>query len=221
MAQVLIVDGDTLTAQLTKRTLEAAHHRVDVVADGGMALRTLRRQGHDLLVMEADLPDQSGYDLCRRIRRDSSVGIIFLSRNANAEQRVRGLDHGADDFLAKPCAASELIVRVGAVLRRIGRTPAARSKLAFDPLRRVALREQQITADLTPRESLVLSYLMQRAGLVCPTNQIASHVWGESDRQARNIVATSIWRLRSKLERNPSEPRHILTVRSVGYRFEP
>lgn len=227
MSHVLIVDSDSLAAQYARTALEGVRHRVEIVGNGADALRALRRRIPDLLVLDTELPDQNGYDLCRRIRRDSEVGILFLSRQASAEDRVRGLQIGADDYLAKPCAASELVARVGAVLRRtikpqrIGQDVVSYGSLTLDPVRQVALRERQPAADLTPREIHVLSYLMQRAGRVCPTNQIASHVWGVSDRQSRSIVATSIWRLRSKIEHDPQHPRHILTVRSIGYKFEP
>lgn len=226
MPHVLIVDSDSMASQYARTALEGARHRVEVVRDGSSALRYIRRSMPDLLVMEADLPDLSGLDLCRRLRRESEVGIVFVSRLGAAEHRVGGLQAGADDYIGKPCAASELVVRVAAVLRRIGRKQPPRDGIAsglltVDPVRQVALREREPATALTPREVHVLSYLIQRAGRVCPTPQIANHVWGQSTRQSRSIVATSIWRLRAKLEHDPQNPRHILTVRSIGYKYEP
>jgi DNA-binding response OmpR family regulator len=227
MAHVIIVDNDSLSAQSVRNALQGARHRVEVLPDGYSAMRMLRRTTPDLIVLEAELPDQSGYDLCRRIRRDSNVGIVFLSRLGGAEHRVKGLQQGADDYLAKPWAPSELLARINAVLRRSGQMQQpttdvlTTSSLVLDPVRQIAIRHHQPATDLTPRESHVLSYLMQRAGKVCPTQQIATHIWGHSDRQSRNIVATSVWRLRTKLERDPQNPRHIVTIRSVGYKFEP
>jgi len=226
MPHVLIVDNDSMASTYARTALEGARHRVEVVRDASSAMRYIRRSMPDILVLEADLPDQSGLDLCRRLRRESEVGIIFLSRLASAAERVAGLQIGADDYLGKPCAASELVVRVGAVLRRSGQgrppTEALQSgALIVDPVRQVVLRDREPATSLTPREIHVLSYLIQRAGRVCPTPQIASHIWGQSTRQSRSIVATSIWRLRTKLESDPQNPRHILTVRSIGYKYEP
>jgi DNA-binding response OmpR family regulator len=154
------------------------------------------------------------------------VPIVFHSTKARAEDRVLGLKLGADDYLTKPCPSAELIARVGAVLRRVERTrhpPTAVlvcGSWMLDPVNQTCVLEDDTKVVLTPREAHLLAFLMRRSGRVCTTAQIVRHVWGFAGQQARSIVATSVWRLRAKLEDIPQDPRHILTVRNVGYKFE-
>jgi len=189
-------------------------------------MRVLAKQTPDLVLMEVLLPDQEGFEICRRIRRTSDVPIVFLSSKARVEDRVLGLKLGADDYLAKPCAPAELLARIGAVLRRAERARRPPTSMvigglwALDPVQQVCLIPDNVAVTLTPREVHLLAFLMKRNGRVCTTNQIIRHVWGYAGQQARSIVATSVWRLRSKLEHDPQRPQHILTVRNLGYKFE-
>jgi DNA-binding response OmpR family regulator len=207
--------------------LEHARYQVTRASDGKSTMRVFTQQTPDLVLMEALLPDQEGLDICRRIRRTSDVPIVFLSTKARAEDRVLGLQLGADDYLSKPCAPAELLARVGAVLRRAERarrpptTALSQGGWMLDPLKQVCVVETGQSVDLTPREIHLLAFLMKRGGRVCTTNQIIRHVWGFAGQQARSIVATSIWRLRAKLESDPQAPRRLLTVRHVGYKFDP
>jgi len=221
MPHVLIADGDTASLQHVATLLEHARYQVSRASDGRSALRVIDRQTPDLVLLEALLPDEEGFEICRRIRRTSDVPIVFHSTKARAEDRVRGLKLGADDYLSK------LIARVGAVLRRVERTRQPPTAMLLcgpwrlDPVNQVCTLENDAKVVLTPRESHLLAFLMRRIGRVCTTPQIVRHVWGFAGHQARSIVATSVWRLRAKLEENAQQPRHILTVRNVGYKFEP
>ena len=226
MPHVLIADGDNTTLQRTATLLEHARYQVSRASDGRSALRVIDRQTPDLVLLEALLPDEEGFEICRRIRRTSDVPIVFHSTRARAEDRVLGLKLGADDYLAKPCPPAELIARVGAVLRRVERTRQPPTAVLLcgswrlDPVNQVCTLENDAKVVLTPREAHLLAFLMRRPSRVCTTAQIVRHVWGFAGQQARSIVATSVWRLRAKLEENAQEPRHILTVRNVGYKFE-
>ncbi|MBS1964253.1 MAG: response regulator transcription factor [Chloroflexi bacterium SZAS-1] len=227
MPHVLVADGDGTSLQHTAVLLEQARYQVSRASDGRSALRVVTNQTPDLVVLEALLPDQEGFELCRRIRRTSDVPIMFLANRARAEDRVLGLRLGADDYLSKPCAPAELLARVGAVLRRAERarrpptTPLNQGGWVLDPLKQVCVTEEGRGIDLTPREVHLLAFLMKRSGRVCSSNQIIRHVWGFAPQQARSIVATSVWRLRAKLERDPQNPRHLLTIRHIGYKFDP
>lgn len=227
MPHVLVADGDGMNLQHVVGLLEHARYRVSRAGDGRTAMRVIANQTPDLVLLEVLLPDQEGFEICRRIRRTSDVPIVFLSSKARVEDRVLGLKLGADDYLAKPCAPAELLARVGAVLRRAerARRPPTSTIVggpwALDPVRQVCVINGSTSVSLTPREVHLAAFLMKRSGRVCTTNQVVRHVWGYAGQQARSIVATSIWRLRSKLENDPQNPLHILTVRNIGYKFEP
>lgn len=227
MPHVLVADGDGNSLQSTVSLLEHARYQVSRASDGRSALKVINKQTPDLIVMEALLPDQEGFEICRRIRRTSDIPIMFLSSRAGAEDRVLGLKLGADDYVAKPCAPAELLARVNAVLRRAERarrpptTTLSQGSWMLDPLKQVCVIENGQGVELTPREVHLLAFLMKRSGRVCTSSQIIRHVWGFAPQQARSIVATSVWRLRSKLEPDPQNPRHLLTIRHVGYKFDP
>jgi DNA-binding response OmpR family regulator len=227
MPHILVVDSDGITLQNTVALLERARYHVTEATDGRSALKAVAHHTPDLVLLEAILPDQEGFDVCRRIRRESDVPIIFLSSRARSEDRVRGLRYGADDYIAKPYTDGELLARVMAVLRRAERVrqpptnPMNIGGWLLDPVKQRCVTEARQEVELTPREVHLLSFLMKRTGRVCTTTQIVRHVWGYAGQQSRSIVATSVWRLRTKLEGNTVEPRHILTIRNVGYTFVP
>lgn len=227
MPHILVADSDSSSRQHLIGLLERARYQVSQVSDGSSTVRLVASQRPDLVLMEVLLPDQAGFEVCRRIRRVSDVPIMFLSSRSAAEDRIKGLRLGADDFLAKPFAPAELLARVGAVLRRVDQvrrpptTALRRGTWALDPVQQVCSVGDGRQVDLTPREVHLLAFLMQRSGRVCTTSQIVRHIWGDAGRQARSIVATTVWRLRAKLEDDHQAPQHLLTIRNVGYKFEP
>ncbi len=225
MPHVLVADSDAMSLQQLTYALEQTRYHVSQASNARDLLHALAQQTPDLVLLESELPDQDGFEICRRIRRNSDVPIMFISHQASAEDRVRGLKLGADDYLAKPCAPAEILARVSAVLRRAERArrpPTAaivRVGWSLDPVRQVCHLQDGRAVGLTPREVHLLSFLMKRSGQVCTNSQIIRHVWGYAGKQARSIVATSIWRLRAKLEENAQMPRHLVTVRHIGYKF--
>jgi DNA-binding response OmpR family regulator len=227
MPHVLVVDSDGISLQHTVSLLEHARYHVSEATDGRGAQRIIAAQTPDLVILEALLPDQDGFEICRRIRRDSEVPILFLSSRARTEDRILGLRFGADDYIPKPYVPAELLARVKAVIRRaeVARRPPtdplAIGRFTLDPASQRCVIDEQEEVELTPREVHLLAFLMKRSGRVCTTGQIVRHVWGYAGQQSRSIVATSVWRLRAKLEGDAEQPRHILTVRNVGYTFQP
>lgn len=225
MPHVLVADSDSTSLQQLTHALEQTHYHVSQASNARDLLRTFNTQTPDLVLLETELSDQNGFEVCRRIRRTSDVPIMFISYQASAEDRVKGLKIGADDYLAKPCAQPEFLARINAVLRRAERarrpptTSIVRMGWSLDPVQQVCHLQGGREVDLTPREVHLLSFLMKRSGRVCTNSQIIRHVWGYAGKQARSIVATSIWRLRAKLEDNAQMPRHLVTVRHVGYKF--
>ncbi|HEU5086471.1 MAG TPA: response regulator transcription factor [Roseiflexaceae bacterium] len=227
MPHILIVDGDEASMHHTRGLLEHERYHISQAEDARSAVRLFGQQAPDLVLLEALLPDSDGFDVCRRIRRTSDVPIMFYSTNDHVEQRVAGLETGADDFVSKYCPAPELLARVRAVLaraeraRRLPMTEITSGPWTLDPQRQVCMIEGSRKVELTPRETHLLGLLLKRSGRVCTTTQIVRHVWSYAGRQARSIVATSVWRLRAKLEIDAQQPQHILTVRNVGYTFRP
>ncbi|GAB4158345.1 MAG: response regulator transcription factor [Roseiflexaceae bacterium] len=227
MPHILVVDSDTTSQGHTTDMLAQARYRISTAIDGRSALRQITTHSPDLVLLESLLPDQDGFEVCRRIRRSSDVPVIFFSTRAQTDDRIAGLRSGADDYLSKRCAQIELMARIQAVMaraeraRRPPRAPMSLAGWTLDPERQVCTTSNGHEVELTPRELHLLSLLFKRAGQVCPTPQIVRHVWNYAGRQARSIVATSVWRLRSKLEEDAQQPRHLLTVRNVGYTFQP
>ena len=224
---VLLIDGDRATTAMLIYLLREAGYRVASAGDGPGGLETIARQPPDLVLLEAVLPTADGFSICRAIRRTSDVPLIFLSARASVQDRVLGLQLGADDYIAKPFEPADLLARIGAVLRRCGRpleAPAARishGDLTLDPLNHKAHLDDGRAVDLTPQEFRLLAYLMTNAGQPLSPGQILAHVWAREGAMQTSIITTYILRLRSKIEPDPARPRYIITVRNLGYRFDP
>src|SRR4029079_9079254 len=159
MPHVLVADGDGASLQRVAALLEHARYQVSRASDGRSAMRVIDKQTPVLVLLEALLPDEEGFEICRRIRRTSDVPIVFHSTKARAEDRVLGLKLGADDYLTKPCPSAELIARVGAVLRRAERTRQLPTTAitcgtwTLDPVAQVCTIEDGGIVTLTPREA--------------------------------------------------------------------
>lgn len=227
MPHILIVDSDESSLHNTSDLLEQARYRITRADDARGALRSVDKQAPDLILLDSMLRDNDGFELCRRIRRASDIPIVFYSSRSQVEDRVEGLRQGADDYISKYCQPAELLARLRAVLARVERSrrlpndAISSGAWILDPQRQLCLIDGAREVELTPRETHLLGLLLKRSGRVCTTGQIVRHVWNFAGRQARSIVATSVWRLRSKLELDAQQPQHILTVRNIGYTFRP
>jgi DNA-binding response OmpR family regulator len=221
---ILIADDDRPLVTFLSVLLEDAGYKVLTAYDGQGVLHAITQQQPDLVLLDVTLPQIDGLTLCRRIRRSSDVPIIFLSARSQVDDRVAGLNSGADDYVVKPFEPTELLVRISAVLRRA--VPAAlqdlpaisRQGLTLMPLTRTIVAHDQ-TIMLTPIEFRLLHYLMTNSGQVLRPDQIIEHIWGATDKDHHSLLTTYVSRLRAKLEPDTVHSRYIITVHGVGYAF--
>jgi two-component system copper resistance phosphate regulon response regulator CusR len=219
--RVLLVEDDDRLASSVANQLRQAGFAVDIVARGEDALRESAISPYDAIVLDLQLPDLDGVEICRRLReRGTPVRIIMATARDGVADRIAGLDTGADDYLVKPYSVRELIARLRALLRR----PEAAlptvyrvADLELDTATRVARRGGRII-DLTTKEFVVLEYLMRNAGRVLTREQISEHAWDANYDPFSNVIDVYVARLRRKVDA-PGEPALIDTVRGAGYRL--
>jgi len=219
---ILVVEDDLRIARLVKMNLEAAGCACILAHDGESAIAAFERQRPSLVVLDVGLPDVSGIELTRRIRREHDTPILMLTARSSEGDKVLGLEVGADDYLTKPFGTSELVARVRALLRRAGagaRESAIEiGELRIDPSRRDVERAGE-RIGLTTLEFDVLHFMASRPGQVFSRETLMERVWGTDrivgDRSIDNLVS----RLRRKIETDPDAPRYLLTVWGAGYRF--
>ncbi len=224
---VLIVDDEPTIAEVVSRYLERAGYRTRTAADGARALAMIGSQRPDLVVLDLMLPGIDGLEVMRRLRHSEHdpIGVILLTAKGEEADRVIGLRLGADDYVVKPFSPLELVARVDAVLRRVESAPAQQapielSDLTIDPAaRQVYVHGEEVV--LTQREFDVLLFLARHPGQAFSRNQLMDAIWQYSFYTDTSTVTVHIRRLRSKIEADPSRPRHIQTVWGVGYRFAP
>lgn len=220
---VLVVDDDKTIVQLMRDFLEAEGFRVETALDVPSAESVLERTAVDCILLDVMMPGDSGFDLCRDVRRTSDVPILFLSARDQDVDKIRGLGLGGDDYIAKSATPAEVVARVKAVLRRYDRSEGSRDtvldfgRLALDVRAREVSVDGQLVS-LTPREFDILSTLAQHPRQVFTYEQLLERFWGEVG--DRHTVTVHIGRIREKIEEDPSNPRFIVNVWGVGYRFE-
>lgn len=223
-ATILAVDDDVRILRIMRRILEMEGHRVIEATDGQSALDLFDQENPALVLLDIMLPDTDGYTVCRRLREFSKVPIIIVTAKGNDEEKVQGLDAGADDYVAKPFSFDELAARVRAALRRASfwdelLEPAfSRQDLEIDFARhRVTLNREEL--DLTATEYRLLSYLARNAGRILTPDQILSTIWGEEYAGEHHLLQVNIASLRKKLGEDSKNPRFILTKHGMGYMF--
>ena len=218
-ARLLIVEDEAKLAANLKRGLGEAGFAVDVALSAEAAREALGQSGYDLMLLDLRLPGQDGLEFLADLRAaGAAVPVLILTARDTTEERVRGLDGGGDDYLAKPFAFSEMLARVRALLRRrrAADSPVLEANdIAIDTSRRVASRGGR-DLDLSPKELMVLEYLVRHAGLAVTRDMIGDAVWGKDYNAMSNIVEVFINRLRQKLELI-NQPPLIVTVRGAGY----
>jgi two-component system copper resistance phosphate regulon response regulator CusR len=217
--RILVVEDEPKVAEFVRSTLHDAQFAVDVAHDGATALERVRETDYDLLVLDVMLPDIDGFEVCRRLRGlGSTIPVLMLSARSMVDDRVRGLDSGADDYLTKPFDVTELAARVRALLRRHREpalVPLSVADLSLDPVTRAVMRGDR-TIELTGKEFDLLEYLMRHAGQPVTRQMIAEHVWGVTWDRMTNVIDVFINHLRRKIEQ-ADEPRLVHAVRGVGY----
>jgi len=219
--RVLVVEDEPKLAGFLQKGLSDHGFAVDVAPSGERALELARQATYDLVILDVVLPGASGFDVCAQLRTSSlDLPILMLSARGMVDDRVRGLNAGADDYLTKPFAFAELEARVRALLRRP--KPAhvlslTVDDLVLDPVARTVHRGAR-RIDLSPKEFALLHYLMRHQGEVLTRQMIAEHVWGFTWDRLTNVIDVYINHLRRKVE-VPNAPRLIFAVRGVGYRL--
>ncbi len=225
--QILLIEDEPSVGEVVSLYLRRAGYEVVVARDGADALEILDRSFPQLVILDLMLPNVDGWEICKWIRERSNVPIIMLTARREESDRIAGLEMGADDYITKPFSTQELVSRVKAVLRR-GRTdlpanqmlPLVFGDITIDIGRRiVTLRGAEV--DLTQKEFDLLLLLTRHPKQVFSRNQVLERVWGISDFIDPGTVTVHMRRLREKIEVDPSNPQHILTIWGVGYKFEP
>jgi DNA-binding response OmpR family regulator len=222
--RVLVVDDDLTVRDVVRRYLERAGHQVALADNGEDALAWIARHEPDLVVLDLMLPGIDGLEVCRRLRETSAVPVVMLTALGEEENRIAGLQLGADDYVTKPFSPRELALRVSSVLRRTGgMTPPAAKELADGDLRLdVAARTALLRGgelSLTTREFDLLAFLLSNPGEAFTREQLLEKVWGW-DFGDQSTVTVHVRRLREKIEAVPAKPVRIATVWGVGYRYD-
>ncbi|HWH05076.1 MAG TPA: response regulator transcription factor [Gaiellaceae bacterium] len=226
-ARILVVDDEPALLQGLAYALTREHFEVATAADGEAALEAAREHDFDLIILDLMLPKLSGIEVCRRLRAESAVPIIMLTAKDSEVDKVVGLEVGADDYVTKPFSALELLGRVRALLRRreLDRTDNGVAVREVGGLR-VDFARHELTVDgepvsLTPSEFKVLYVLAQRPEEVVSKRAILEHLWESTYVGDQHACDVHISNLRRKLERDPSRPERIVTVRGFGYKLMP
>jgi DNA-binding response OmpR family regulator len=222
--RVLVVDDDPTVSDVVRRYLEREGFTVELAGDGQQALDAYDAERPDLVVLDLMLPGIDGLEVCRRLRtQDRTLPVIMLTALGEESDRVLGLEIGADDYVTKPFSPRELVLRVQSVLRRAVPVAVAAESLTdgdlvVDAARRTAtLRGRELA--LTVREFDLLVFLMRNPGRVLRRTELLQQVWGWTFGD-QSTVTVHMRRLREKVEDDPAQPRRILTVWGVGYRYE-
>ncbi|MFJ4891033.1 response regulator transcription factor [Streptomyces sp. NPDC088788] len=219
--RVLVVDDDPTVAEVVSGYLDRAGHLVDRAADGPTALARAAAHRPDLVVLDLMLPGMDGLEVCRRLRAQGPVPVIMLTARGDEDDRILGLEVGADDYVTKPFSPRELVLRVESVLRRARPAPAARpldaAGLTVDPSSRRAAKDG-VELALTLREFDLLAFFLRHPGRAYAREDLMREVWGW-DFGDLSTVTVHVRRLRGKVEDDPAHPRLIQTVWGVGYRF--
>ena len=227
MARVLVVEDEDSFSDALSYMLRKEGFEVSVAATGTSALTEFDRTGADIVLLDRMLPEMSGTEVCRQLRSRSHVPIIMVTARDSEIDKVVGLEIGADDYVTKPYSPRELVARIRAVLRRQAgdTTELTPPTLAAGPVRMDVERHVvTVSGDAVPlplKEFELLEMLLRNAGRVLTRGQLIDRVWGADYVGDTKTLDVHVKRLRSKIEPEPSTPRYIVTVRGLGYKFEP
>jgi two-component system KDP operon response regulator KdpE len=224
-ARILVVDDEPQIRRVMKHMLAAQSYVVSEARSGEQALEKLRLQKQDLVLLDVNMPGIGGLETCRAIRSDSDVAVIMLTVRNTDKDKVEALDAGADDYVTKPFSAPELLARIRAALRRTPMTPfIGPQRMTLEDLeidfqtRRVVVADRQ--ARLTPKEFELLRYLATHPNQAIAHRELLQSVWGLEYGDEVEYLRVFVNQLRKKIERDPSNPRYLLTEPWFGYRFQ-
>jgi two-component system response regulator RegX3 len=225
MTRILVVEDEPALSEPLAFLLGREGFEVTVVEDGLGAIPAFEREGPDLVLLDLMLPGQSGTEVCRQLRQRSGVPIIMLTAKDSEIDKVVGLELGADDYVTKPYSSRELVARVRAVLRRRSDADEPEAAAVEGGPVRMDIERHVVSVDgrTTPmplKEFELLEMLLRNAGRVLTRAQLIDRVWGSDYVGDTKTLDVHVKRLRSKIEPDPSHPRHVVTVRGLGYKFE-
>ncbi len=222
---ILVVEDEVAIQKMLQLSLERVGHTITVVGEGRAALTVLRAEPIEMVLLDIMLPDMSGFDVCREIRKISDVPLVMLTSLNQPDDIVKGFDLGADDYVTKPFSLREVQGRIDAILRRV-RWIEARPLTEQVTLNAVQLNERDQgvivrgeRVHLTPIEYRLLRYLMRRPDRPVSKEELFREVWGYDLAGGTNLVEVAVRRLRGKIEEEPSDPELVITVHTVGYKF--
>ncbi len=222
---ILVVDDEVRMIRFVRMNLELEGFAVTEANNGLQALEKVRDELPDLVLLDVMMPEMDGFETLKRIREVSTVPVIMLTVKGDEEDRIRGLELGADDYVTKPFSPRELASRIRAVLRRAEMpSPVAKTTIRIDDRLAIDFRTREVIVDgervsLRPTEYRLLYHLVNNAGWVMTHEMLLSKVWGYEYREEAGLLRLYITYLRQKIEPDPANPRYILTERGVGYRF--
>jgi DNA-binding response OmpR family regulator len=224
MNGILLVEDDLSLIEGLGYALKKNGFAVDIARTVGQALEMVRNKEYKLLLLDLSLPDGSGFDICRQVRQTSQTPIVFLTASDEEVNVVMGLDMGGDDYITKPFKLNELLSRINAILRRSGRSAGFQGSLSSGGIT-VRLQESRVLKngreiELTVAEYRLLCLLMQNPQRILTRGAILDRLWDKSGSFVDdNTLSVYVRRLRSKIEDDPENPRYLLTVRGVGYKW--
>lgn len=224
--KILVVDDEPQITRVLRHSLSAHRFDVRTAADGLSGMDTLRDWGPDLVITDLQMPEMSGLEFCKEIRKSSQIPVIVLSVRGDERTKVEALDAGADDYVTKPFSIDELLARVRAVLRRLPETDDAQESKLEEGDFSIDLATREITVagkaiHLTPKEFELLVYLFNNRGKVVTHRSLLAAIWGGNFVEQNEYLRVFVGQLRKKIEADPSKPRYIRTEPWVGYRFDP
>ncbi|MBQ2823489.1 MAG: response regulator transcription factor [Oscillospiraceae bacterium] len=224
MKEILIIDDDTDLSFIISEMLESYGYAVTTAENGEEAFELLSRHSYHLILLDINLPDTTGLELCRELRRVSSVPVIFASARTSESDRITGFDIGGDDYLPKPYSMKELLSRVNALIRRSYGFSEQEKVVSFGGIS-VNITSRSVTKNgetvsLSLREFDLLAYLCENINSVIPKDKLIAEVWGAFSEVEPSTLTVHIRWLREKLEDDPAKPQFIKTVYKVGYKLE-
>jgi DNA-binding response OmpR family regulator len=222
MSRILVVEDESAIAIGLKDDLELEGYEVDVAEDGAMAMEAAARAAYDLVLLDVMLPKKDGFSVCRDLRASGvRTPIILLTARGGEADKIRGLNLGADDYVTKPFSPRELNARIQAVLRRVSPSgPVRRFGDVTVDFSRCEVLRGGARVELTAQEFKLLRAFLDHAGEVLSLDRLLSLVWGQDVFLTDRVIYTHVNNLRSKIDQDPSRPRHIVSMRGLGYRFD-